>query len=197
MDIKEKEHLAKTLKIIDKKIKESQEKLKAIRANLKLGVSDLAENFHDKQTDLSSIYSSLSDVESLESEVFKENKRLTLQKDHPYFARIDFLPKNRKTVQKVYIGIGNLVEDNKLYVADWRAPISSMYYDYNLGPASFKIGKTEYSGELQLKRQYKIEDGQLLSYFDTDMTINDEILQEILSHNVSVKMKQIVISVSK
>lgn len=197
MDIKEKEHLAKTLKIIDKKIKESQEKLNAIRANLKLGVSDLAENFHDKQTDLSSIYSSLSDVESLEGEVFKENKRLALQKDHPYFARIDFLPKNRKTVQKVFIGIGNLVEDNKLYVADWRAPISSMYYDYNLGPASFKIGKTEYSGELQLKRQYKIEDGQLLSYFDTDMTINDEILQEILSKNVSVKMKQIVSSIQK
>lgn len=197
LDIKEKEHLEKTLKVIDKKIIESQEKLKNIGDKLKHEVSDLAENFHDKRSDLSSIYSNLAVIESLERDIAKESKRLNLQKDHPYFARIDFLPKNKKTAQKVYIGIGNLIEDNKLYVADWRAPISSMYYDFNLGPASFKIGTTEYSGELQLKRQYKIEDGQLISYFDTDMTINDEILQEILSHNVSVKMKQIVSTIQR
>lgn len=193
---KEKEHLEKTLKVIDKKIIESQEKLKNIGDKLKHEVSDLAENFHDKRSDLSSIYSNLAVIESLERDIAKESKRLNLQKDHPYFARIDFYLKI-KTAQKVYIGIGNLIEDNKLYVADWRAPISSMYYDFNLGPASFKIGTTEYSGELQLKRQYKIEDGQLISYFDTDMTINDEILQEILSHNVSVKMKQIVSTIQR
>ena len=197
LDIKEKEHLEKTLKVIDKKIIESQEKLKNIGDKLKHEVSDLAENFHDKRSDLSSIYSNLAVIESLERDIAKESKRLNLQKDHPYFARIDFLPKNKKTAQKVYIGIGNLIEDNNLYVDDWRAPISSMYYDFNLGPASFKIGTTEYSGELQLKRQYKIEDGQLISYFDTDMTINDEILQEILSHNVSVKMKQIVSTIQR
>ena len=136
-------------------------------------------------------------MQSIENLIEKENKRLHNQKATPYFARIDFLPQNKKTSQKVYIGLGNIIDNNKVYVADWRAPICSMYYDFNLGPASFTIDKKQYRGEITLKRQYKIENGQLLSYFDTDLTINDEILQDILSHNVTTKMKQIVSSIQK
>lgn len=196
MEINEKQHLQKTLDVITKKIEESQAKIKDASARLRLGVKDLAENFHDMQSDLSNIYSSLADIESFEGELVKENKRLNLQKNTPYFARIDFLPKNRKKIQHIYIGIGNIIKDNVAYAVDWRAPISSMYYDYNLGKASYQTDKLN-EGEITLKRQYKIEDGKLLSYFNTDLTINDEILQEILSHNVSVKMKQIVSTIQK
>ena len=196
MEINEKQHLQKTLDVITKKIEESQAKIKDASARLRLGVKDLAENFHDMQSDLSNIYSSLADIESFEGELVKENKRLNLQKNTPYFARIDFLPKNRKKTQHIYIGIGNIIQDNVAYAVDWRAPISSMYYDYNLGKASYQTDKLN-EGEITLKRQYKIEDGKLLSYFNTDLTINDEILQEILSHNVSAKMKQIVSTIYK
>ena len=66
-----------------------------------------------------------------------------------------------------------------------------------MGEGSFQIDGKHYFGNIDLKRQYKIEDGQLLSYFDTDMTISDDILQAILSKNVSIKMKQIVSSIQK
>ena len=80
---------------------------------------------------------------------------------------------------------------------DWRTPIASMYYEYELGKASYQANEKSVEGEITLKRQYKIENQQLLSYFDTNLTINDEILQEILSKHASDKMRQIVSTIQK
>ena len=88
MEINEKQHLQKTLDVITKKIEESQAKIKDASARLRLGVKELAENFHDMQSDLSNIYSSLADIESFEGELVKENKRLNLQKNTPYLTLI-------------------------------------------------------------------------------------------------------------
>ena len=43
-----------------------------------------------------------------------------------------------------------------MLIYDWRAPISSMYYDFELGYASYDapLGKVE--GDITLKRQFKI-----------------------------------------
>ena len=199
MEIEEKKYLKKTIEVLNKKILENDIKAKEKSAELGLGIKKLSDDYSDlsRGGDLPDAYSNLSEIETYEHEVLRENKRLHLQKDTPYFARIDFTSKGKSKSQKIYIGIGNIIHNEKLYVADWRAPISSLYYDYNLGDASFFIDKEEFKGKLTLKRQYKIENEQLLSYFDTDLTINDEILQDILSHNVSVKMKQIVSSIQK
>ena len=199
MDTFEIKYLDKTKSVLENKIKEINEKAEKMTLRLNKGIKELGDNFSEIQRggDLASAYGELSNVEAVEHELLREKKRLNLQQSSPYFARIDFTPLNKKRTQRIYIGIGNIIDNNKLYVADWRAPISSLYYDYSLGEGSFFIGKDEYKGIIELKRQYKIEDGQLLSYFDTDLTINDEILQEILSHNVSVKMKQIVSSIQK
>ncbi len=197
----EKKHLSKTIEILKTKIETNSQELDLMKKQLKLGITNLSENFYEISKsdglDLSTTFSSLADIESFESDILKENKKLHLQLKTPYFARIDFQEKNRKKIQKIYIGIGTVSKNKVIYVVDWRAPISSMYYDYNLGQAEYIIQNKSHSGQILLKRQYKIEDGQLLSYFDTDMTINDEILQEILSHNVSTKMKQIVSSIQK
>ena len=192
-------YLKKTLSIVDEKIYENKERIQNIDQALNQGKKDLSENYSDlsRGGDLSEAYSNLADTEALASDLHKEQKKLLLQQKQPYFARIDFTADKTSKLQKIYIGIGNVIDKDKLYVADWRAPVSSMYYDYNLGRASFAIGNDEISGEITKKRQYKIEDGQLISYFDTDLTINDEILQEILSHNASIKMRQIVSSIQK
>ena len=192
-------YLKKTLSIVDEKIYENKERIQNIDQALNQGKKDLSENYSDlsRGGDLSEAYSNLADTEVLASDLHKEQKKLLLQQKQPYFARIDFTADKTSKLQKIYIGIGNVIDKDKLYVADWRAPVSSMYYDYNLGSASFAICNDEISGEITKKRQYKIEDGQLISYFDTDLTINDEILQEILSHNASVKMRQIVSSIQK
>ncbi len=199
MEINEKRHLEKTLKIIDEKIKLSKEKLNSAKRRLKQGIQSLSENFHEEQSgdSLANTYSNLAGIEELQDNYDKTLNKLNLQKKSPYFARIDFKPEGKVKIQHIYIGLGTLSENQTIYVVDWRAPISSMYYDYTLGEAEYITDKDVHKGELLLKRQYKIEDGQLLSYFDTDLTINDEILQEILSHNASVKMKQIVSTIQK
>lgn len=195
----ERAYLKKTLKSIDKKLQENHAKLKSTKQNLRKGAQELADNYNEisRGSDLSNFFNSVGIIESTTAELERENRKLSLQYNNPYFARIDFVPAGKTRVQKVYIGIGNVIENNKLYVADWRAPVSSMYYDFNLGQASFKIDNDTYYGNIELKRQYKIENSNLISYFDTDLTINDEILQSILSKNVSTKMKQIVSSIQK
>ena len=195
----EKEYLKKTIKILNDKISLNSQKLKNTKEEFENRKKELSQNFSDlsRGGDLSDAYSNLTDYQKIEEIIEKENSRLNNQKSTPYFARIDFCPKNKIKSQKIYIGLGNVIKDNKVYVADWRAPICSMYYDFSLGPVSFTIDKKQYNGQMTSKRQYKVENGQLLSYFDTDLTINDEILQEILSHNVTTKMKQIVSSIQK
>lgn len=205
---KEKIYLQNTLAILKQKYNENNLKLENVKKRLNDGVKYLAENRRDiaggnmnnpenMAGDIASTYSSLGIIESQQEELEKINKKLLLQCNSPYFARIDFTPKKKDKTQKVYIGIANVIDNGKLYVVDWRAPISSLYYDFDLGEASFKIDNKTYYGNIELKRQYKIENGQLLSFFDTDMTINDDILQEILSRNVTIKMKQIISSIQK
>lgn len=205
---KEKQYLKGTIGVLKLKLENNLKRLDAIKTNLKDGVKYLAENRRDiaggnlnnpenMAGDIANVFTSLGGIENQQEELEKENRKLSLQIKNPYFARIDFTPKGREKKQKVYIGIGNVLENNKLYVIDWRAPISSLYYDFDLGEGIFQIDGKTISGNIDLKRQYKIEDGQLLSYFDTDMTINDDILQAILSKNVSIKMKQIVSSIQK
>lgn len=195
---KEREYLAKTLEIIKNKNEKLLQKLSNTNSKFKKIMEEHGEDFRDlsRGGDLSNSFSELGLVENQTYQFEKEIKRNSLQYKSPYFARIDFTPR-KKEKQQIYIGIGNVIDNGKLYVVDWRAPISSLYYDFDLGEGSFQIDGKHYFGNIDLKRQYKIEDGQLLSYFDTDMTISDDILQAILSKNVSIKMKQIVSSIQK
>ncbi len=197
--INEKARLKQVIEIINKKIKENKEKTKSYQEKLKSGIKEQAYNYSElsRGEDLSNSFNELAILEEGMDEQKLEEQRLKLQLNSPYFARIDFLTENNKVLQHIYIGIGSILDNKTLYAVDWRAPVASMYYDYNLGAASYKIDDIVYRGNIELKRQYKIENGKLISFFDTDLTINDDILQEILSNNVSVKMKQIVSSIQK
>ena len=61
--------------------------------------------------------------------------------------------------EQIYIGIYNLSASNtmEILVYDWRAPISSMFYDYEIGLCSYDCPAGSISGQMLLKRQYKIE----------------------------------------
>ena len=96
MEINEKEHLEKTIDIVNKKIKENIAKLENTQGKLKQGISELSENFYEtsKEGGLGNAFSNLSGIENLQNEFSKSLKRLSLQKNTPYFARIDFKEKN-------------------------------------------------------------------------------------------------------
>ncbi|PYG88984.1 DNA helicase-2/ATP-dependent DNA helicase PcrA [Ruminiclostridium sufflavum DSM 19573] len=116
----------------------------------------------------------------------------------PYFARIDF-KEEEYGVEKIYIGLGNLIDNktHQIYVCDWRAPISSIFYRYGLGRASYKAPNGIIEGELLLKRQFDIKKGELKYFFDSDLTITDDMLKLALSHNASLKMKSIVETIQR
>ena len=117
----------------------------------------------------------------------------------PYFGRIDFLEEGENHAKKFYIGISTLIDgQNEEYlVYDWRAPVSSMFYDYETGRADYKCPECIVEGELLLKRQYRISNSKIHYMFDSNIKIDDEILQELLSKNADSKMKTIITSIQR
>lgn len=126
------------------------------------------------------------------------NKLIFLKKteDKPYFARIDFKNINDSKEEELYIGKTNITdEDNNIITIDWRAPISSLYYDSNIGPSSYKAPEGIIKGDLLLKRQYEIDNSKLISYQDVDTVSNDEILKPYLGVNANNRLKNIIATI--
>ena len=118
--------------------------------------------------------------------------------DKPYFARIDFKFDDKEEIESFYIGKHGIVSDNeKIIVTDWRAPISSLYYDSNIGKCSFDAPKETFTGEMFLKRQFDIEHKELLEYFDVDLVTSDELLQKYLNANNDARLKSIVATIQQ
>lgn len=116
----------------------------------------------------------------------------------PYFGRIDFLENGEKKAEKCYIGVSSLIDDNcDFLVYDWRAKISSMFYDYEIGDAQYDCPEGTIKGKITLKRQYKINNGKIEYMFDSSLKIDDEVLQNILSKSSDDKMKTIVTTIQK
>lgn len=129
------------------------------------------------------------------SKALKKYKKLVVS---PYFGRIDFTETPNGEVEKIYLGIGSLMEDNGTFlIYDWRAPISSLYYDGAPGPAVYDTPGGLVSGTMELKRQFVIDDGVIEVMFDTGVTIGDELLQQVLSHSADDRMKSIVATIQK
>lgn len=133
-----------------------------------------------------------------ESAVARKRKLLKLV-DSPYFGRIDFLTGEPPETNVVYIGIYSFADESlrRNLIFDWRAPISAMFYDFELGRASYKTPSGTVDGEIVLKRQYKISDGRMEFMFENAVSILDDILQEELSRSTDEKMKNIVATIQR
>ena len=122
--------------------------------------------------------------------------RLEQSRLKPYFARIDFTDDASDQTDRCYIGkIGVADADGKIITVDWRAPVATLYYDSNLGQASYQAPEGRICGTLSLKRQYEIQDGTLVSYQDIDSVSNDELLKPFLSASADNRLKNIVASI--
>jgi len=117
----------------------------------------------------------------------------------PYFGRFDFSEEGFDEVEKIYVGLSNLMDKKteNIYVYDWRAPICSIFYRNELGRGFYNSPVGKVYGDVLLKRQYKIEASKLKYFFDSSIRINDEMLQEVLGRNSSDKMKSIVETIQK
>lgn len=137
---------------------------------------------------------------ALGESVINKHKRLTKILAIPYFGRIDFLEKKENSkVMPIYIGIHTFYdpESRATLIHDWRAPVSSMFYDHELGEAGYRSPSGEIKGVISLKRQYRIRGGKMEFMIESALTVYDDILQKELSSNADDKMKNIVATIQR
>ncbi|HET7178998.1 MAG TPA: 3'-5' exonuclease [Chryseosolibacter sp.] len=132
-----------------------------------------------------------------ESAVALKRKLMKLHQS-PYFGRIDFAAEGAEPLP-VYIGIHTFSDEasGRSLIFDWRAPISSMFYDFELGTAFYETPSGQITGNISVKRQYRIRDGRMEFMIENDVNIHDEVLQRELSKAADDKMKTIVATIQR
>ena len=193
----EKEYLKNVCKVLAEEIENYNKQVKSLSSNIQEQMS-YAWDKTNRLSDTEFVYA-LANIQKRSVYAENANKKVTSYKkmlNNAYFARIDF--DDGEEVLPIYIGIASLQQGDDFYVYDWRAPISSMFYNSEVGEASYTISSGEkITGNITLKRQYKISNGELVEVFDTDMQIIDSILKRMLSENATNKMKNIVNTIQK
>ncbi|MEX1201027.1 MAG: 3'-5' exonuclease [Methylophaga sp.] len=142
---------------------------------------------------------------TIEQAVFTGDKALDLKNrlkrlvQSPYFGRFDFCAAGKAHHHPIYIGIHQFFDDadNKTLIHDWRAPIAAMFYDHEVGPARYQSPEGEKSGEIALKRQFRIRDGQMEFMLESAVNIMDDVLQSTLSEASDEGMKNIVATIQR
>ena len=195
--LKEKEYLKKVVEVLKDNIDNYESKVKSLSNNIQEQMS-YAWDKTNRLSDTEFVYA-LANIQKKSVYAENANKKVTSYKkmlNNTYFARIDF--DDGEEVLPIYIGIASLEHNDDFLVFDWRAPISSMFYNSEIGDASYTISTGDkITGKITLKRQYKISEGEIKEVFDTDMQIIDSVLKQMLSSNASHKMKNIVNTIQK
>ncbi len=124
--------------------------------------------------------------------------KLSYLQETPYFSRIDFQFDGEEEAEKFYIGRYGFVDNyGQQLVYDWRAPISSLYYDFPLGSAYYESMGKKFTGSLQLKRQFDIKKGTIRFLVDSNDALNDDFLINELSKHTTKEMKTIIHTIQK
>lgn len=179
------EELDKKVKLYEDEFKESKKYLYENRGDM-----DAMEVFSNEK--------SISQIVSSGEFISKQKTKIEGLINTPYFARIDFRYNDEDEIEKIYIGRNAFIDNfGDMLIYDWRAPVSSMYYDFELGNASYDapLGKVE--GEILLKRQFKITKSKMDYVIESALSIGDEVLQRELSNTSDQRMKNIVATIQK
>lgn len=207
--LKEQQRVNEVIDLIDRK----EEDIKEKTGSLKEGIIGLRKNFWEDvtvnmdepddvietQAGIKQQAEFLQERERSHRQLFNELKKLDRLRRSPYFGRIDFQESGEPKPEPIYIGIASLMDEaqENFLIYDWRAPISSMYYDYTTGPAAYDTMEGRIEGEISLKRQFIIQRGEITGQFDTSLTIGDHILQAVLGGKSSAQMKNIVATIQR
>lgn len=130
----------------------------------------------------------------------------------PYFGRVDFREDGTEQFVSFYIGRCKVARleiqnDSDILVFDWRDPVATVFYECYGGRASYEVlGRYQYSGDVSMKRQYKIEDCMLKSIVDNfvldqilarrqEALLGDPMLADRLQQGATDKLRDIVTSI--
>ena len=197
------------MNLSEEELKKEQKHLELTTKLLRENISALAQNLYDNEekqqefkkyvwdtkaeldpTEMKTILSNNDkEIEDLEMQA-KYYKKLYKIQNNPYFGKITFEDDEGK--KDIYIGLTYLTKNNDNVIYDWRSPISSIFYDYENGKCSYEAPGGTIEGYLHKKRQFTIENSKIKRVFDSKLTIQDEMLQEVLTRKNNDYMKNIV-----
>ena len=194
---KEKEYLKEVEGVIEENIKSLSIFLETEKSQIQEEKYAMRENYATA-TDVDDTFLDIYMRSNEYDEKVKEKTQLERMKRNPYFARVDVKEDGNSLSYFNYIGYRSLTDkDGGFYIIDWRAPFASLFYDYDKGKYSYSTINGVVNGEILNKRQFKIENEELKYYFDADIKVDDDILQETLSGTTNEKMKNIVATIQR
>ena len=175
--------------ISEKAAKEKQD----IRSNLSL-------NF-DSDTDSMETYIECHSITQYNIEQDAATEKLGRVKrllKAPYFARVKLQFDPTEEPEDYYIGSAGVSENAYEHlVIDWRSPIAETYYNQENGKTFYTVNGNRVDVDLQLRRQYNLEEDRLFSFFDTQVAIEDPMLLQSLASSRTDKMKAITATIQK
>jgi DNA helicase II / ATP-dependent DNA helicase PcrA len=126
-------------------------------------------------------------------------KRLQKLLQSPWFGRLDFSESGNNMAVPVYIGVHAYFDEAEKsnLIHDWRAPISTLFYDFENGPVHYETPIGIIEGNILLKRQYRIRNGKMEYMLESSLNIHDEVLQKELSKTSDDKMNHIVATIQR
>ena len=140
------EHLEQILRMVNEELEEAQRSVDKMDDEYKEAQQYIADSHGEgdpKEMFQTRMLMGQIDNRGASAVVYRD--RLKKTKSSPYFARIDFAPQDEAESAAYYIGLYAFRFQQQLYVIDWRSPVASMFYDFELGPAHYDApqGHTE------------------------------------------------------
>lgn len=145
------------------------------------------------------LYDRLMTVRSLAEQAAISLRKNESALEKPYFGRIDYKENKAEKTECVYIGKHGIFKNRTdVLIADWRAPISTVYYENELGPGEYRLpDESVVPIQLDKKRTFDVSHRQLKGYYDSDVASNDELLVKYLSQNKDAALGEIIATIQK
>jgi len=118
----------------------------------------------------------------------------------PYFGKLLYAEQRDGKDRQLYIGkrgVADYEKQEDIWIVDWRAPVSELYYSGTLGETVYQTPKAPVPVELKLKTTLDIQDGKLLGFYDSEVVANDDLLVKYLSKNKDVVLSEIIATIQK
>ncbi len=204
----EQKHLTTTYNKLLQMKKELEDQIAALDEKASDEKNDIRDNIRLDYADDETAFETLGEIEvwnryidtyNIESaSLGKRLNTVTKLLESPYFARISLQFDPSEEPESYYIGRAAISENGyDQMIIDWRSPIAEVYYNQENGHTHYTVEDREIPVDLQLRRQFELKKNELLSYFDTQVAIEDPLLLESLSQTRSDKMQAITATIQK
>lgn len=196
--LKEEENLKNTLNILNEETLKYIDKRKGISEYILDYRKKYIEEYRDDEDKLMEYFDHERYIkEESYKMIDKKLGEFVKLKESPYFGKVNFIDDGYS--EELYIGRYGLTPEESYdpVIVDWRAPVASLFYKGMLGKTSYKSPQGEMPVDILSRRQLIVKKAKLEGYFDSDINIQDEILQMVLSSNSGEKLKDIVNTIQK